>query len=203
MTRQRKQVKYDQSEKGKALKASNSLKQKLETRQNRKPCLTCMKPIPLARQMFCSNDCRTFNAKLFKLPKTAIPQKCAECHNTGYFRQRYCSPKCRLKAQRKTENYKLNQRAASRRRRARKRNVHNETVYLEIIAQRDKYKCHICRKRVDMNLDVQDMYSPTMDHLIPISLGGDHTYANIRLAHRICNSRKGNRAINEQLLLFG
>jgi len=203
MTRQRKQVKYDQSEKGKSLKASKSLKQKLETRQNRKPCLTCMKPIPLGRQMFCSNDCQTFNQKLFKLPKTAMPQKCSECHNTGYFRQRYCSPKCRLKAQRRTETYKSNKRAESRRRRARKRNVYNETVYLEVIAKRDKYKCHICRKRVNMNLDNTHKYSPTMDHLIPISFGGDHTYANIRLAHRTCNSSKGNRAINEQLLLFG
>ena len=82
-------------------------------------------------------------------------------------------------------------------------NAQVEEVDPLMIAKRDKYKCHICRKRVNMDLDIQHNYSPTMDHLIPISLGGDHTYANIRLAHRICNSRKGNRAVNEQLLLFG
>ena len=83
------------------------------------------------------------------------------------------------------------------------RNAYTELVDPLAIAKRDKYKCHICRKRVNMNLEHNDKYSPTMDHLIPISLGGDHSYANIRLAHRTCNSSKGNRAVNEQLLLFG
>jgi 5-methylcytosine-specific restriction endonuclease McrA len=41
-----------------------------------------------------------------------------------------------------------------------------------------------------------------MDHLIPLSQNGPHTRANVALAHRSCNSRKGVCAIGEQLALF-
>lgn len=201
--KERKAKRYKESEKGQTKYKSRLVENRLHTATNRKPCLACFKPVPVGKKRFCSHECQHFNSMLLKLPKTVMARKCQECHSDAHFRQRYCSTKCRQKAQRRTETYKAHQRAASRRRRARKRKAHNETVYLEVIAQRDKYKCHICRKHVKMNLDNTDKYSPTMDHLIPLSFGGDHTYANIRLAHRTCNSSKGNRAVNEQLLLFG
>jgi 5-methylcytosine-specific restriction endonuclease McrA len=31
----------------------------------------------------------------------------------------------------------------------------------------------------------------TADHLIPVVAGGDDTYANLRAAHRVCNSKRG------------
>ena len=201
--KERKAERYRQSERGQTKYKSRLVENRLHTANKRKPCLACLKPIPVGRHKFCSPECQHFNSMLLKLPKNVMPRKCQECGCSAYFRQRYCSNKCQVKAHRKTEIYRSHRRASSRRRRARKRNAHNETVYLEVIAQRDKYKCHICRKHVKMNIDNTDKHSPTMDHLIPISLGGDHTYANIRLAHRTCNSTKGNRAVNEQLLLFG
>jgi 5-methylcytosine-specific restriction endonuclease McrA len=45
--------------------------------------------------------------------------------------------------------------------------------------------------------------SPTLDHVVPLVAGGLHDPANVRLAHLTCNSRKGAKAANEQLLLFG
>ena len=199
----RKRERYKQSDKGQSDYKTRLNQKRLHTLTTRKPCVSCLKPIPVGSKKFCSRECQHFNLMLFKLPKNAMARKCQECNSDSYFRQRYCSSKCQIKAQRRTETYKSNKRAGSRRRRARKRNSYNETVYLEVIAQRDKHKCHICRKRVNMNLAYTDKHSATMDHLIPISLGGDHTYTNIRLAHRTCNSSKGNRAVNEQLLLFG
>ena len=32
--------------------------------------------------------------------------------------------------------------------------------------------------------------SPTIDHIIPMSKGGGHTWDNVQIAHAICNSRK-------------
>lgn len=32
--------------------------------------------------------------------------------------------------------------------------------------------------------------SYTLDHIIPLAAGGAHTYANVQLAHFLCNSRK-------------
>lgn len=45
--------------------------------------------------------------------------------------------------------------------------------------------------------------SPVIDHVVPIVDGGGDTRANVQLAHWGCNSRKGARAVNEQLALFG
>ena len=36
---------------------------------------------------------------------------------------------------------------------------------------------------------------PSIDHIIPISRGGLHSWDNIQLAHRGCNTRKGNRVM--------
>jgi 5-methylcytosine-specific restriction endonuclease McrA len=45
--------------------------------------------------------------------------------------------------------------------------------------------------------------APTVDHVIPISEGGTDTKANVQLAHRICNLRKGKRGTPQQLRLVG
>jgi len=214
MTKKRKADKYYKSAKYKARIKLPDYRERMNEyarersrriKQNKqpRPCAICEDPIPFGRRKFCSDLCIEFDRRIRYPVKKNILRKCPQCKQPKQFSGTYCSKKCQLELQRKSETYKSNRRAERRRRRARKRNAHSETVYLEVIARRDKYKCHICRKRVDMNLDVRDRYSPTMDHLVPISLGGDHTYANIRLAHRTCNSSKGNRAVNEQLMLFG
>jgi 5-methylcytosine-specific restriction endonuclease McrA len=35
--------------------------------------------------------------------------------------------------------------------------------------------------------------SATLDHVVPISVGGEHTRENVRCAHLRCNARRGNR----------
>lgn len=210
MTKKRKADKYYQSEKYKTKIQSPDYqerikeyarKQSQKIRQNRKPrpCAICEDPIPFGRKKFCNDQCVEFYDRMKNPAKRNIVRQCPGCKQPKQFSGTYCSTDC----YRQSDHGKLIRRQGKHRRRARMHNARIEEVDPLVIAKRDKYKCHICRKRVNMNLDVQDMYSPTMDHLIPISLGGDHSYANIRLAHRICNSRKGNRAVNEQLLLFG
>ena len=45
--------------------------------------------------------------------------------------------------------------------------------------------------------------APTIDHIFPISVSRDDTRANVQLAHRRCNIRKGARGGGEQLALIG
>lgn len=71
-----------------------------------------------------------------------------------------------------------------------------EKFTLDYIVQRDRSICHLCRKKVKR-------VEASMDHLIPVSLGGEHTKANVALAHLSCNSRKKTKAMGEQLALFG
>lgn len=58
---------------------------------------------------------------------------------------------------------------------------------------RDKNICQICGKPVDdsdiENGHARSMY-PTLDHIIPLSKGGTHTWNNVQLAHLGCNSSK-------------
>jgi 5-methylcytosine-specific restriction endonuclease McrA len=64
------------------------------------------------------------------------------------------------------------------------------------IANRDGWKCHICRKQVTFT-------TKSIDHLIPLSKGGSHTRANVALAHLVCNRRRGGGYLPAQLLLIG
>lgn len=57
-----------------------------------------------------------------------------------------------------------------------------ETVQPAKVFARDKRICHICG-------DIAEV--PTLDHIVPISLGGDNTYANVATACSRCNSIKG------------
>lgn len=61
------------------------------------------------------------------------------------------------------------------------------------IFQRDGYFCGICGLPTDPAADPMAPCAPSLDHIVPISLGGGHTKANTQCAHRLCNIRKGNR----------
>ncbi|WP_371674455.1 HNH endonuclease [Streptomyces sp. NBC_00289] len=56
--------------------------------------------------------------------------------------------------------------------------------------------CWLCGHNIDPRLDPRHPMSWTLDHLVPLSRGGDLLDpANARPAHRRCNSSKGNRAM--------
>lgn len=68
-------------------------------------------------------------------------------------------------------------------------------VVLAEIAARDGGTCHICSQPVDMGLLGDQPAGPTIDHLTPLALGGIHDPANVALAHRICNVRRGTKPL--------
>lgn len=70
-----------------------------------------------------------------------------------------------------------------------------EAEYIELgsVAVRDNFYCGICGNPVDMTLVWPHPDSPTLDHIVPVSHGGPHIYANVRLAHSTCNSARSNR----------
>lgn len=72
-----------------------------------------------------------------------------------------------------------------------------------MVGDRDGWKCGICRRKVDRTLPYPDPRSPSLDHIIPLSERGPHTYANCRITHLGCNTARSNRGGNEQLALVG
>lgn len=73
---------------------------------------------------------------------------------------------------------------------------------IEQLGDRDKWTCHLCRKRVGRRLKSPHPRSATFDHLIPIADGGTDAPENLALAHRVCNTRRGTGG-TVQLLLIG
>lgn len=81
----------------------------------------------------------------------------------------------------------------SRRRRARLQQVEVEVFSDLEIFERDSWICQLCGIFVDVSLQWPDRFSKSLDHIVPIFLGGSHTRTNTQLAHLVCNIRKGYR----------
>lgn len=60
------------------------------------------------------------------------------------------------------------------------------------LGERDNWKCHICSGRVLKRAGrAKQPKGATVDHLIPVADGGTHTWDNVALAHRSCNTSRG------------
>ena len=79
----------------------------------------------------------------------------------------------------------------ARTRSGRLRRAERQRFTLSDVIERDGWRCGICGKTVDPRAKGRDRKS--LDHVIPICMGGSHTLANAQLAHLGCNSRKGAR----------
>ena len=78
-------------------------------------------------------------------------------------------------------------------------------ITLHRLFERDEGICWLCGERcdyqdftVDGNTFIAGNRYPSIDHVMPLSKGGRHTWDNVKLAHRICNTKKGNREIDNQ-----
>ena len=80
--------------------------------------------------------------------------------------------------------------------RARKKGVPSQYYTRQHIFDRDGYDCYLCNLPVDLTANhIQgqpgwELY-PHVEHVIPLALGGHDTLANVKIAHAICNIRKG------------
>lgn len=114
---------------------------------------------------------------------------------------RFCGETCSTKAGRRKRRHA--ERASGRRHKGRvDRTAKVESFTLRDIAERDGWKCHLCGKRVPDRPYKARPLDATLDHLIPVSDGGDHTRANVALAHNRCNYERAHLGA-AQLRLVG
>lgn len=62
-----------------------------------------------------------------------------------------------------------------------------------LVFERDEWICHLCNTIIDRTLRGDSWMRATLDHIIPLSKGGTHTYDNVAAAHWFCNMQKGDR----------
>lgn len=158
-------------------------------------------------------------------PTTSLPhtkQKdlvaCARCatqfsrSQRGGSRARFCSTQCatahrneqrRLRWSRADPSIKQQRASGNHRKRAHRHGVRYEPVNSRKVFARDKWICGICHTKVDRRLKWPHHLSASLDHIIPMAHGGDHTYENTQCSHWLCNARKGDRGGGEQLALVG
>ena len=136
---------------------------------------------------------------------------CTECGawmgNGFHNGRRYCDG-C---AERRHEEYvsryrksaagKAARRSDRSRRRARMRGVKVVAVPAIEIFGRDEWKCQRCRRKTRPDWNMNHNLYPTMDHIIPLSRGGEHLPSNIQTLCRRCNTSKGVQVGGDQLLL--
>lgn len=157
-----------------------------------------------ANQVYCSKECSyEGNLRLKRKqwaagykPKTIICKECntpftTECGDThSVFCCQSCADKSERRREHMTERHKEYMAGCKERRKKQISEGFVEEVPYDDIYTRDGGICQICGLPVHPVKNVDDNWDGTIDHIIPLSAGGEHSFANCQLAHRICNSLK-------------
>lgn len=64
---------------------------------------------------------------------------------------------------------------------------------INALGDRDRWTCWLCSEGVDPRLKGRHPGMASYDHVVPTSLGGSDEPDNLKLAHLVCNVRRGNR----------
>lgn len=118
---------------------------------------------------------------------------CASCGTLFVFNQpqaRVCSAKCARRVSRKAVRARHG-RLDVHRKRARFFGVEYEPISPKRVFEQDGWRCGICGRRTLKGKKVPHPRAATLDHVIPMSLGGGHIRANVQCACFECNTRKG------------
>lgn len=80
--------------------------------------------------------------------------------------------------------------------RASRHGVPYEPVNRQRVFKRDGWQCGICHEAVDPELGYPHPGSVSLDHIVPMSKGGPHTYENTQCSHLRCNLIKRDKIID-------
>lgn len=139
------------------------------------------------RVRYCTSLCARRAAAKSQVGRLGSGRRCRYCDEVFQIddnRQVYCSVDCRIRYNSRFGS------ASNLRRQAVKRGAILEGRFsLVDVARRDGWVCMLCFGLIDP--EVRDRYfQATIDHIVPITAGGAHSFANVQLAHWTCNTAK-------------
>lgn len=108
---------------------------------------------------------------------------------------KFCSEQCNSRAHAITNK--------AHRRTGRKSRGDHALISVAYLGDRDGWHCEICNKPINRQRTHPDPQRASVDHIIPVSLGGGNELANLRVVHLRCNSSRRATATNDQLRLIG
>ena len=135
------------------------------------------------------------------LIKTCAYYRCGKTFETYNNRKTTCSELCSKRMIKKNRN----QKERFTRHPKRLGDKYIEKVDLKVLFLRDGGRCQICGRKLNLSRPNNHHLQSTIDHIIPIDCGGEHSYRNTQLACRQCNTVKSNSCApgGDQMLLFG
>lgn len=171
-------------------------------------CAVCFQAIAGKRKKVCSSECAALSHRLYsrrhyyeggrKLRYEAKRArdlrlrdavKCRECGAKfvpAVLGTLYCSARC-------------GKRVAKRTRRARKAGAEREAIRRQDVFDRDGWICQLCGRPTDRQSKAPQPNAPVVDHIVPLAVGGAHTFNNVQCAHFLCNSKKAAGSCGSQL----
>lgn len=146
---------------------------------------------------FCSTECGREFRRLESIGKKKDRMdreyKCKSC---GRLFINKAPGKCKRCAE---ASRKMIKKAQEKKRRAALRTVAIQPVIDIKVFARDKWICCQCGCKVQ-KVNIYSDNAAELDHIVPVSLGGPHSYSNVQTLCRRCNQQKSNN-YNGQLIL--
>lgn len=103
--------------------------------------------------------------------------KCGSTFNPGASSiRKYCSRRCSV---------------------ARRGGSVNRRAWVDRLGKRDGWTCHLCGDPVDPSLYWPARFAGSVDHIVPVILGGTDSADNLALAHLTCNCKRTKRTLIE------
>jgi hypothetical protein len=162
-------------------------------------CLHCQSILPPRSErgrgryrLFCDYRCRKRKIQVLEPCRELSCPHCNLVFMQKQHGQKFCSVSCQKKVEWSNRNH-----------RRRLITDGGELFSALEIFRRDRWKCQLCGIRVlKSKRGTPDPRAPELDHIIPLSRGGEHSRLNTQCACRKCNMAKGDQPLG-QLRLFG
>lgn len=163
-----------------------------------KLCTICQNVVSRRAAKRCSAECD----KEHKRRQARKERFCADCGKSVHKNWKRRCEECDTRHV--AQNHQNNLAALSARKakfRGASTDRFGRRITLKRLLQRDGDKCAICGQKTDISADHSDNAYPSIDHIVPVSHGGAHIWSNVRVVHRGCNTKRGNRSRDIQMAL--
>lgn len=147
------------------------------------------------RSRHCSPLCRDRDYEGSAIGTTRECRRCTAPFAPTKGTHVYCSARCRTAHDIERNREAYNRRNHERRARERGAVVDGAKFDRQEIFDRDRYMCQLCFAPINWGLSGRHPMAASLDHIVPLNKGGEHSRENVWTVHFACNAAKGDREV--------